>query len=72
MILSGFGIGLWVTIIAIVLPKLNMSCIMYGGDGPSASVSVLSNINNKGTTRKGSVKCGKRSTSERGQENCNK
>ena len=69
MIVSGLGIGLWVTIIAMVLQKLNVGCIMYRGDGPAL---VLSNINgNKGTVRKERV-CGKRSMSERGQENCAK
>ena len=69
MIVSGLGIGLWVTIIAMVLQKLNVGRIMYGGDGPAL---VLSNINgNKGTVRKERV-CGKRSMSERGQENCAK
>ena len=67
MIISGLGVGLWVTILATMLPKLNVNCIMYGTDGPITSV--LSNINGNKEIRKERI-CGKRSTCERGQENC--
>ena len=53
--------------LAAILPIVNVNCIIYGTDGLVASV--LSNINGNQTVRKGRV-CGKRSTSERGQENC--
>ena len=67
MIVSGLGVGLWVALFATLLPKLNLNCIMFGTDGPTTSA--LSNINGNKTVRKERV-CGKRSTSERGQENC--
>ena len=67
MIASGLGVGLWVATLAVMLPKFNAKCIVYGTDGLIASV--LSTINGNQTVRKGRV-CGKRSTSERGQENC--
>ena len=66
MIVSGLGVGLWVALFATLLPKLNLNCIMFGTDGPTTSA--LSNINGNKTVRKERV-CGKRSTSERGQEN---
>ena len=71
MIISAFGIGIWVATVITVLPKLNASCIIHGGgDGQNdTGTSVLSNLNSNVTERKRRV-CGKRSANERGQENC--
>ena len=69
MILSGLGVGIWVVLCATMLLKLkiNANCIMYGTDQPG--MSVLTSINgNKAVSKERA--CGKRSMSERGQENC--
>ena len=51
MIASGLGVGLWVATLAIMLPKFNAKCIVYGTDGLIASV-----LNGNQTVKKGRVR----------------
>ena len=46
MIISTFGIGVWVATVITVLPKLNASCIIHGGGDSQndTGTSVLSNF----------------------------